>query len=1366
MLPLRDRPPPNATESEWPPQSITPLRIAKRDTQQRQHGSQLSRRSSNTFAKLTRSNLVSQSPFRSQPSTPSRPSSLTNAPSPRRVSGEKRPRPDSMQSHVENERPLGFKRRQSKGFQDLVEREPVTKSPFRLPATAADDPFPPAPPPTKILRTSHLPTPSSSASPGRPSLVSKRLHGPRLIGHDVSKRQRRKTVTFDETCDVVTFERDDSLEEELFSDDNNDDYDEAEDYEEPVGGIEANDSITGLVDTMIQDARGTSSPQTPSMDRSLPFSMDNEDGVPYGRTHHTDRVAHSRQSHPTPPLDTPEVLTSITSQSPSLTSTPPRSQSVGSTMPLGRSTHVERARADRMPDDVEEDIQMLPPSPSPAKNKRYPFGDRSESLVPKFDLDAHRQNVADSAGVEPADPFSLPDREDDREDVQIVELSFMSSEGASGLLPETKVAPRQASEVAGIEKELGLGTPNSQVRTSTPPLRLKSPGSSFGKTIESPSPRELPRLPRGRSESPLAIHAVSPTGLPSGLAYLDSPSFRSTSGSPAFTSPARVESPLSRNLESMPSTGSLTGPSGTGSISRRNPRIDREDIHKRLLLKRNIDSPVPEEIGETSTIADPLTNVDATDISIQSEGAPLGLLQTSVPPPPPLHREGTYDGVMSIDPDPQPADPPRPSMLVRAQSEIETNSTRSTSTIGFQGLKLDFSDDSPSLDLSLNASASGSTRVEIDEVKSALERLVQNVATDSASASSSAHPSPQNLKMKGSRASLKLATVSKGVKVKRYEPLSDLDTTMEEEEPLDEHADHQHATPSHSTTSSSAQRTPELLSGGGFMSPSLSRNTSESSNMVQPIPKDAIRHREQMILEKRREMRRREQDEDLGYVTPPRNPPHPVGRPSARRSMSTGDAEDLQAAARLAALNPPGSSVLPDVVVTEEKDPLAESIARELRKLRGSTKSRYHVRQHSETIYASSDADKVSHIDGAGDVDNGRAWRTVRRPSDMNEYAKQIREYRTQEKSGKSHGKVFVRVLHVKSLNVPFPQQTTVMTCTLNNGIHFVTTPECNLEKKCQIEQEFELIEHSKLEFTLTLKVRRDPHIVAQFKANSPAPVPPVPAPPASKGGMRSFFSSPKKPARVVQPLPVAPPVIEENLARYLKPDGTLARAFVSFKDIASRCDTRLFETSYPLIGQRMESGSKAVSLEIGELVLQLFRLPPLPGIPQSQLPQSLEECHRGLRHVHWHKMTYFEGTLTQNGGDCTTWRRRQFRVIGANLVAFNDVTKRATVTIDLRKAIAVEDIPDPRDRILTPSSAQTSTSSFDEYEGLYGVERSFRLRFQRGLEILFFTDTDEEKERWLEVLHALIGRIPPNPLWAELLWQRQQESAQHPPMP
>jgi hypothetical protein len=193
------------------------------------------------------------------------------------------------------------------------------------------------------------------------------------------------------------------------------------------------------------------------------------------------------------------------------------------------------------------------------------------------------------------------------------------------------------------------------------------------------------------------------------------------------------------------------------------------------------------------------------------------------------------------------------------------------------------------------------------------------------------------------------------------------------------------------------------------------------------------------------------------------------------------------------------------------------------------------------------------------------------------------------------------------------------------------------------------------LEFTLTLKIRRDPHIIAQFKALTPPPLitiaTPPPAPiiqPAPKSsGMRSFFSSsPKKSAKEktatrpqpLQPQPQPQPQVfqpPENLARHLKQDGTLARAFISFKDISSRCDMRLFETSYPLIGQRLEIGNKFSTQECGEIILQIFRLPPLPGIPQEQLPQSLEECHRGLRHINWHKVTYFQGTLTQNGGDC-----------------------------------------------------------------------------------------------------------------------------------
>ena len=69
-------------------------------------------------------------------------------------------------------------------------------------------------------------------------------------------------------------------------------------------------------------------------------------------------------------------------------------------------------------------------------------------------------------------------------------------------------------------------------------------------------------------------------------------------------------------------------------------------------------------------------------------------------------------------------------------------------------------------------------------------------------------------------------------------------------------------------------------------------------------------------------------------------------------------------------------------------------------------------------------------------------------------------------------------------------------------------------------------------------------------------------------------------------------------------------------------------------------------------------------------------------------------------------------------MVAFNDVTKKATATIDLKKAIAVEDY-------------ESSRLNSEEYDGLYGVERSFRLCFPQNQEILFFADTDGEKVKW-----------------------------------
>ena len=48
-------------------------------------------------------------------------------------------------------------------------------------------------------------------------------------------------------------------------------------------------------------------------------------------------------------------------------------------------------------------------------------------------------------------------------------------------------------------------------------------------------------------------------------------------------------------------------------------------------------------------------------------------------------------------------------------------------------------------------------------------------------------------------------------------------------------------------------------------------------------------------------------------------------------------------------------------------------------------------------------------------------------------------------------------VVGVKGLEVPLPREPTAVSCTLNNGVHYVTTPECALSPDCVIDQEFEL---------------------------------------------------------------------------------------------------------------------------------------------------------------------------------------------------------------------------------------------------------------------------------------------------------------------
>lgn len=119
--------------------------------------------------------------------------------------------------------------------------------------------------------------------------------------------------------------------------------------------------------------------------------------------------------------------------------------------------------------------------------------------------------------------------------------------------------------------------------------------------------------------------------------------------------------------------------------------------------------------------------------------------------------------------------------------------------------------------------------------------------------------------------------------------------------------------------------------------------------------------------------------------------------------------------------------------------------------------------------------------------------------------------------------------------------------------------------------------------------------------------------------------------------------------------------------------------------------------------------------------------------------------------------KRRMFKLIGGNLVAHNEVTKKQVATIDLRKATRVIDLDEPE----TNAAGNRMSRILVEEEGWTVRPNSFRVEFgERNPDggITFSADKPADKKVWLETLSALVGKIPTNPLWAEVLAEKMRE--------
>ncbi|WVQ76151.1 hypothetical protein IAR50_005803 [Cryptococcus sp. DSM 104548] len=593
--------------------------------------------------------------------------------------------------------------------------------------------------------------------------------------------------------------------------------------------------------------------------------------------------------------------------------------------------------------------------------------------------------------------------------------------------------------------------------------------------------------------------------------------------------------------------------------------------------------------------------------------------------------------------------------------------------------------------------------------------------------------------------------------------------------------------------------------------------SSSSSDRKEDARDDRPTVKEQALIAKRRgELGRERQVSGVSMVS--------QGSRKSRRSMSMGDVGEQAAQARdfrqqasstaaASTSNTPVSALKNGPAaktgrgirggrltlgIDDDERSILDSFRDEVENI-GSDRG-YKVRERP--VVRASYNDKVAHSK-AGDIDSGKAWKALRRPSDLHEHSAKIKEIRARELSTQTPASatVFVKVLGIEGLQFPVPSgegKKTMFCVTLDNGIDYIRTPFSELGEGARVNQEFSLVEHPNFEFSLSVDIRRDPHILKLIhEKNNPAPAvsrPITSASPAPKkdSHFRNLFASPRKPkgpaalggkagkerastpvqATLAPTKPAAPK--KDTIANYL-PEGngnvsTIAKTHIQFKTIAKNCEARVLEIRYPMFS--MFKGDPAASLSsmpssssdgarkaLAKVTLQVFRLPPIPGLLPDELPQCIDDCLRGLRYHAWHEHEYFEGILTQDGGDCTHPKRRLFKILGGNLIAINEVTKKQVAKIDLRQAVSITDLNTAS--CGSPNTVATKRGDYDEDGGFFGQRpRSFEILFQDGEAIVFMADTDKAKEGWMETLQGLIGKIPANPLWAELLTLRMREKA------
>lgn len=331
-------------------------------------------------------------------------------------------------------------------------------------------------------------------------------------------------------------------------------------------------------------------------------------------------------------------------------------------------------------------------------------------------------------------------------------------------------------------------------------------------------------------------------------------------------------------------------------------------------------------------------------------------------------------------------------------------------------------------------------------------------------------------------------------------------------------------------------------------------------------------------------------------------------------------------------------------------------------------------------------------------------------------------------------GRLFVRLMSLRDLKLPLPDGSTKhFSCTLDNGVHSITTPWSRLGYNSLIDQEFEFLVQNDLQFMLTLKMNVDDNS-KDGKARS-------------KSGFGKLISSPKKFSRSS--------LMNDSLMSSIGRDGTFGQCAITFGQIRERCYGKLLTTtidctnrwateppSSPGKGKKDEIMRKK-PYTVGSLQLQLFFVPGV-STQENPLPKSIEACMADLRIAKWYNTILLEGFLSQSGADCKLGSKRRYFILkGPKLIAHHEFTMQGKLSIDLKKAV-----------LLYSSQTQNREEETGEIFG----EENFRIKFSNGDYIDFSSQESQVIQQWVSVLKGIIGSVPKLQPWTESL-EKQSNS-------